>query len=70
MVAINFYCIDEWFLNGVSVPFRTVVFNLFHTATHFATQFNLTTLFKKFPVMYMKSSCVCTIENHNDLKIT
>jgi len=25
-----------------------VVFNLFHAATHFATQFNLTTPFQKF----------------------
>jgi len=26
----------------------TLVFNLFHTATHFAAQFNLTTLSKNF----------------------
>jgi len=66
----KFYCIDPWFLNGVCVTFRTVVFNFFHTATHFTTQFNLTTPFQNFPVMHMKCSCVCTVENHNDKKIT
>jgi len=30
----------------------------------------LTTPFRKFPVRHMKCSCVCTIENHNDYKIT
>jgi len=49
---------------------KPVVFNLFHAGTHFATQFNLTTPFRKFPVRHMKCSCVCTIENHNDYKIT
>ena len=50
---------------------KPVVFNqFFHAATHFATQFNLTTPFRKFPVSHMKCSCVCTIENHNDYKIT
>jgi len=50
---------------------KPVVFNqLFHAAIHFATQFNLTTPFRKFPVRHMKCSCVCTIENHNDYKIT
>jgi len=49
---------------------KPVLFNLFHAATHFATQFNLTTPFRKFPVRHMKCSCVCTIENHNDYKIT
>jgi len=28
------------------------------------------TPFRKFPVRNMKCSCVCTIENHNDYKIT
>jgi len=49
---------------------RAVVFNLLHAATHFATQFNLTTPFRKFPVRHMKCSCVCTTENHNVHKIT
>jgi len=48
---------------------KPVVFNLFYAATHFATQFNLTTPFRKFPVRHMKCSCVCTIENYNDYKI-
>ena len=49
---------------------KPVDFNqLFLAATHFATQFNLTTTFRKFPVRHMKCSCVCTIENHNDYKI-
>jgi len=43
--------------------FKPVVFNVFHAATNFATQFNLTTPFQKFPVSHMKCSCVCTIEN-------
>ena len=55
-------------MRGTSKP---VVFNqLFHAATHFATQFNLTTTFRKFPVRHMKCSCVCRIENRNDYKIT
>jgi len=29
---------------------RGVIFKLFHSATHFATQFNLAILFQKFPV--------------------
>ena len=58
--------IDQWFLNGVCVPFGVVVFNLFHTAPHFSTQFNLTTPFQKFPVVHMQCSCVCAIENHSD----
>ena len=50
---------------------KPVVFNqLFHAATHFATQFNLTTTFRKFPVRHMKCSCVCRIENRNDYTIT
>ena len=49
---------------------KPVVFNLFHAATHFATQFNLTTPFRKFPVRHVKCSGVCTIENHNDYKLT
>ena len=47
-----------------------MVFNLFHAATHFATQFNLTTPFRKFPGRHMKYSCVCTVQNHNGQKIT
>ena len=66
--------IFNWFTNIFRVKMRRtskpVVFNLFHAATHFATQFNLTTPFRKFPVRQMKCSCVCTIENHNDYKIT
>jgi len=65
----KFYCIDQWFLSGVCCPFRAVIYNLFRTATRFATQFNLTTPFQKCPVMHMICSCVCTIENHNDRKI-
>jgi len=42
---------------------KAVVFNLFHPATHFATQFSLTTHFRKFPVKHMNCICVCTIEN-------
>jgi len=52
--------------NANSTPFRAVVFNIFHTATHLATRFNLTTPFQKIPVMHMKCSCACTIQNHND----
>ena len=66
MVAKKFYCIDQWFVNGVCAPFTAVVFNLFHTVSRFATQFNLTTPFQKFPVMHMKCSRVRTIENHNE----
>ena len=36
-----------------SVQFRPVVFNLFHAATHFATQFILKIPFRKFPVRHM-----------------
>jgi len=50
--------------------FKPVIFNLFHAAAYFATQFNLTTPFRKFPVRHMKCSCVCTLEYHNDYKIT
>jgi len=49
---------------------KPVAFNLFHAATHFATQFNLTTPFRKFPVKHMKCNCVCTIGNHSDYKMT
>jgi len=49
---------------------KPVAFNLFHAAIHFATQFNLTIPFRKFPVRHMKCNCVCTIENHNGYKIT
>jgi len=45
---------------------KSVAFKLFHAATHFATQFNVTTPFRKFPVRHMKCSCVCPMENHND----
>jgi len=66
--------ITKWLANIFRVKMRRtskpVVFNLFHAATHFATQFILTTPFRKFPVRHMKCSCVCTIENHNDYKIT
>ena len=48
---------------NADVKFETVVLNLFHAATHFATKFNLTTPFRKFPVMHMKCSCVCTKKN-------
>ena len=41
-------------------------FSTFYAATHFATQFNLTTPFRKYPVRHMKCSCVCKIEKHND----
>jgi len=50
--------------------FKTVVFNFFHATTHSATQFNLTTPFRKFTVKHIKCSCVCTRENHNDQEIT
>jgi len=50
----------------ILISFRSVVFNLFHAATHFATQFNLTTPFRKFPIRRKKRSCICTVENHND----
>jgi len=66
MVAKKLYSIDLPFLNGVGVPFRTVVFNRLHTATHFVTQFNLTNPFQKFTLMHMKCRCVFTTENHND----
>ena len=49
--------------------FRSVIFNVFHAATHFAIQFNLTIPFRKFPVRHMWCGCVCTIENHNDWKL-
>jgi len=66
--------IFNWLTNIFRVKMRRiskpVVFNLFRAATHFATQFNLTTPFRKFPVRHMKCSCVCTIENHNDYKLT
>ena len=66
--------IFNWLTNIFRVKMRRtskpVVLNLFHAATHFATQFNLTTPFRKFAVRHMKCSCVCTIENRNDYKIT
>jgi len=49
---------------------KPVVFNIFQAATHFETQFDLSTPFQKVPVRHMKYNCVCTIENHNDSKIT
>jgi len=62
--------ICNWLTNIFRVKMRKtskpVVFNLFHAATHFTTQFNLTTP----SVRHMECSCVCTIENHNDYKIT
>jgi len=39
-------------------------FQPFSYSDHFATQLMIP--FQKFPVMHMKCSCVCTIENHND----
>ena len=45
---------------------NTMVFKLFYAATDFATQFNLTNSFRKFPVRHMKCSCGCTTENHNN----
>jgi len=59
-----------FFLFQLSKNTKSVVFNLFHAATHFAAQFNLTTPFRKFPGRHMKCSCVCAIENHNDEKVT
>jgi len=41
-------------------------FSTFYAATHFATQFNLTTPFRKFPVRHIKCSCVGKIEYYND----
>jgi len=38
----------QLFLTAESLWCRAVIFNLFHAATHFATQFNLTTPFRKF----------------------
>jgi len=58
----NFMC---WYVLSTAVAF-----NLFHAGTHFATQFKVRTPFRKFPVRHIKCSCVCTIENHNDYKIT
>jgi len=49
---------------------KPVVFNIFQAARHFETQFNLSTPFQKFLVGHMKCNCVCTIESHNDSKIT
>ena len=66
--------IFNWLTNIFRVKMRRtskpVVFNFFHAATHFATQFDLTTPFRKFPVRHMKCNCVCTTQNHNDYKIT
>jgi len=45
---------------------KPVVFNIFQVATHFETQFDLSTSFRNFPVRRMKCSCVCAIKNHND----
>jgi len=39
---------------------KPVVFNIFQVATHFETQFDLSTSFRNFPVRHMKCSCVCT----------
>jgi len=66
--------IFNWLTNIFRVKMRRtskpVVFDLFHAATHFATQFNLTTPFRKFPVKHVKCNCVCTIQNHNDYTMT
>ena len=60
----------HWLIFRGSLQSSPVVFNLFHGSIHFATHFNLTTLFRKYPVRHMTCSCVCAIENHNDEKIT
>jgi len=44
---------------------KSVVFNLCHVVTHFATQLNLTNPFWKLPVRHVQCTCVCTIKNHN-----
>jgi len=44
---------------NLSAAICSVIFNLFHGATHFATQFNLTTPFREFPFSHMKRSSVC-----------
>ena len=49
---------------------KPVVSNIFQAATNFETQFKLSTPFRNFPVRHMKCSCVFTIENHSDSKIT
>ena len=65
--------IFNWLTNIFRVKMRRtskpVVFNLFHAATHFATQFNLTTPSRKFPMRHMKCSYVCTIGNRKNYKI-
>jgi len=50
----------------LGIYFTAMVFNLFRAATHFATEFDLTNPFRKYLVIHMKCSCVCTMENHND----
>jgi len=63
--------IFHWLANIFQVKMhrtsKPVLFNLFHAATYFATQFN--DPLSKFLVRPMKCNCVCTIENHNDYKI-
>jgi len=51
---------------SLGIFFTAVVFNDFRAATHFATKFDLTNPFRKYLVIHMKCSCVCTMENHND----
>jgi len=54
--------IFNWLTNIFRVKMRRsskpVVFNLFHAATNFATQFNLTTPFRKFPVRHIRQKVV------------
>jgi len=38
---------------NIRLYFRTVVFNIVRATTHFVTQFNLTTPFRKFTVRLM-----------------
>ena len=59
-----------WLISRGSLQSSPVVSNLVHASIHFATQFNLTTLLRQYPVRHMKCSWVCAIENHNDEKIT
>jgi len=50
--------------------FKPVVFNLFHAATNFATNLNLTTPFRKFPVRHMKMQLCFDNRKSQWLKIT
>jgi len=50
----------------LGIFFTAVVFNHFHAATHSSAKFDLTNPFRKYLVIHVK----CTMENHNDLKVT